>query len=276
VSALVAVRFPDLAGAPVSRLGAGCDHELFLVGDEWIFRFPKRAERVAWLRREIQVVAIAAEALGDRVPRFERIAEPSAPFPYPFVGYRRLAGVGADRVTDGDRPELAADIGRVLSALHRVDPARIPAVPGGGQHASWDELRAELAAVGHLARPLLAAGLLAEAEPYLAGQFAAPARAGPRRFIHNDVCPDHVIVDPATDRLVGLRRQPGMVVPHAHPDLARRHGRPRPWRHPQAPVLGGPRLRPLTRRPALTSGADWPGRRHGGARRAGHGRWSRS
>lgn len=31
-----------------------------------------------------------------------------------------------------------------------------------------------------------------------------PAQDGPQRFIHNDVCPDHLIVNARTGRLVGL------------------------------------------------------------------------
>lgn len=55
MSALVAAQFPDLAGQPISRLGAGWDHELFCAGRQWIFRFPRRAERVPWLVREIEI-----------------------------------------------------------------------------------------------------------------------------------------------------------------------------------------------------------------------------
>jgi hypothetical protein len=31
-----------------------------------------------------------------------------------------------------------------------------------------------------------------------------PAQDGPRRFIHNVICPDHVLVDRQTGRLSGL------------------------------------------------------------------------
>ena len=55
-----------------------------------------------------------------------------------------------------------------------------------------------------MARPLLPPALLVLAEPYLAGQVPEPIQDGPRRFIHNDICPHHLIVDPGTGRLVGL------------------------------------------------------------------------
>jgi aminoglycoside phosphotransferase (APT) family kinase protein len=204
VSAVVAAQFPELAEAPVRRFGAGWDNELYSVGADWIFRLPKRAERLPWLKREIEVMAIVGVALGSAAPRFEYVGAPSEEFPYPFVGYRRLAGVGADMSGVTDLAGLAADIGRLLSELHRVDTGQIPATPGGWEKEPWSDLLEELTAQADVVRPLLAADLLAKAEPYLAGEVTEPAQDGPRRFIHNDICPDHLLVDPATGRLSGL------------------------------------------------------------------------
>lgn len=204
VSAVVAAQFPDLAGAPVRLFGAGWDNELYSVGPEWIFRFPKRAERVPWLRREIQIMAVAGSALGPAIPRFERSGTGSDLFPYPFVGYRRLAGIGADESPVTDLASLAADIGGLLSVLHRLDASEIPATPDAWEREPWSDLRADLAEQADLIRPLLAPDLLARARPYLAGEVAEPPQDGPCRFIHNDICPDHLLVDPATGRLTGL------------------------------------------------------------------------
>jgi len=74
----------------------------------------------------------------------------------------------------------------------------------GWEHEPWGELRTELTAVADRVRPLLGPALRSRAEPYLAGRVAEPPQDGPRRFIHNDICPDHLIVDPGTGRLVGL------------------------------------------------------------------------
>jgi aminoglycoside phosphotransferase (APT) family kinase protein len=207
VSGLIAVQFPDLADRAVTRYGAGWDNQLFRVGDEWIFRFPRRAERVPWLVREIEIMAIAAETMAPAIPAFERFGVPSDAFPYPFVGYRPVPGVGADEAGESGpagHSSLAADIGALLSRLHRIDPFRVPPTPDGWEREPWAVLRAELAAVADLARPLLGPDLLPRAKPYLAGQVREPPQDGPLRFIHNDICPDHVIVDPDTGRLNGL------------------------------------------------------------------------
>lgn len=204
VSELIADQFPDFAGCEVSRFGAGDDHWLFSVGNEWVARFPQRAERVPWLVREIEIISIASEELASSIPRFERVGEPTERFPYPFVFYRKLQGVSADQTPVQNLPGLAKDLGRLLGKLHRIDPLRIPPTPTGWEGHSWELLRTELVAVADVARPRLSTALLIHAEKYLAGQMPAPIQDGPRRFIHNDICPDHLIVDPNTGRLVGL------------------------------------------------------------------------
>jgi len=204
VTLLVAEQFPGLAGGAVRWLGARWDNELFAVGSEWILRFPKRSERVAWLLREVEIMTVVGEAMGALVPRFDFIGEPSGRFPYPFVGYRRIPGVGADQAHFAYTGGLAEEIGRVLSCLHGVDPARIPGTPKSPEGEAWRSARERLISVAGSVRPLLGNDLLEKAEPYLAGAIPEPAREGPRRFIHNDICPDHLLVDPDTGHLTGL------------------------------------------------------------------------
>jgi aminoglycoside phosphotransferase (APT) family kinase protein len=218
VSRLVADQFPELAGEVVRPLGAGWDNDVYSVGRHWAFRFPKRSERVPWLEREIQVVAVVGESLGSMVPRFHWFGQPSDAFPFPFVGYRQLPGVGADE-TDVAEPGLARDLGRLLSRLHQVDTSRIPPLParrdggsrdggsrdgGSWDRGSWGEIAASLTAQADVVRPLLPGDVLGRAEPYLAGQVAVPQPDGPARFIHNDICADHVLLNRDTGRLSGL------------------------------------------------------------------------
>jgi len=204
VARLIAHQFPDLAGSEVRPLGAGWDNELFTVGVEWIFRFPKRAERVPWLVREIELMAIVSETVGSMAPRFGRFGVPSPMFPYPFVAYRRLPGVGADEADACDLAVLAADIAGLLSRLHRIDPERVPGPPVEWESERWRRLGTDLAMQAAAVRPLLRPDLLGVAEPYLSGVVPAPLEDGPRRFIHNDICADHLLVDRHTGRLSGL------------------------------------------------------------------------
>ncbi|MGI8577953.1 MAG: hypothetical protein ACR2KG_08555 [Nocardioidaceae bacterium] len=80
VARLVAEQFPDANAAKVRRLGAGWDHELFLVDDEWVFRFPKRPARIPWLIREIAIMHHVGPTLADLVPRFDHLGQLAARF----------------------------------------------------------------------------------------------------------------------------------------------------------------------------------------------------
>lgn len=203
VARLIADQFPDSSQHAVELLGIGWDNELYSVDDQWVFRFPRRAECVPWLTREIQIMAIVSEEFGAMVPRFERLGQPSMSFPYPFVGYRYLAGVGVDQAGCVDLDTLARDIASLLTRVHRIDLGAIPPTPAGWEQERWADLGGELAAVADTVRPLLGEDLRVRAEPYLVGAVPAPDQRGPRRFVHNDICPDHLLVD-GHGRLAGL------------------------------------------------------------------------
>lgn len=204
VTNLIAEQFPSIRADGVRALGSGWDNDVYLVDGDWIFRFPRRAEGVPWLRREIEIMPYVVEKLGSLVPHLEWLGRPSSAFPYPFVGYRRLAGVGADQAALNDLRPLAMDLGHALSRLHEIDPGLIPPTPAGWESQSWSRTADRLMAVAHVVRPLLEGPLRERAEPYLTGRVPPPAQDGPGRFVHNDICADHVLVDPPTGRLTGI------------------------------------------------------------------------
>ncbi len=85
-----------------------------------------------------------------------------------------------------------------------MDTGQVPPTPGCSAAEPLGERWKELAEVAPAARALLGPQLRELAEPYLSGLVAVPESVGTLRFIHHDICPDHLIVDPATGRLAGL------------------------------------------------------------------------
>lgn len=65
---LIARRFPELRGAPVERLASGWDNTVFLVGGDWVFRFPRRQMAIPGVEREIAVLPVLAPRLPLPVP----------------------------------------------------------------------------------------------------------------------------------------------------------------------------------------------------------------
>ena len=98
----------------VVEIDEGYDFEVAIVDDEWVFRFPRRANVIEALEAEIVFLPRLAAALPVAVPRFEHIShEP------PFVTYGLIRG----------KPLVDEDPGGVrafLSALHGFDAAGLP------------------------------------------------------------------------------------------------------------------------------------------------------
>lgn len=125
---LVAEQFPELAGQPVAPLGTGWDNTVYLVGHEWVFRFPRRAVALPLLAHETAVLPRLAGRLPLPVPFPELLGVPSAGLGWPFWGARLVPGTElADTgLPDGQRFRAAADLGGFLRVLH--DPALVSAV----------------------------------------------------------------------------------------------------------------------------------------------------
>lgn len=49
---LIGRQFPQLSSKQVKRLGWGWDNTVFLIGDEYVFRFPRRTIAVGSIRME--------------------------------------------------------------------------------------------------------------------------------------------------------------------------------------------------------------------------------
>lgn len=198
-AALVAARFPDLAGHPVEPLAAGWDNTVYRVG-EWVLRFPRRAVAVPGLIREAEILPRLAPRLPLPVPVPELADAPAAGHPWPCWRARLLPGrePAEAGLPDRDRGPAAAALGGFLRTLHDpalaaefadlpVDPLR-RADPGVRAPMARACLH-RLAARGHPADPA-AERLLA------AGERLGPP-AGPVVLSHGDLHVRHLLVDPA-------------------------------------------------------------------------------
>jgi len=168
----------------VVEIDDGFDFEVAIVDEEWVFRFPRRANVAEALEIESAILPGLAAALPVAVPRFEHISrEP------PFVAYRLIRGdplVGED--PDGVRA--------FLDALHGVDPEGLPV-----ERPDWrGRIREQCARFERDVLPLLgpadrprALGLFAEVETLTGFE---PV------LIHNDLSAPHLLVHEG--RLAGV------------------------------------------------------------------------
>ena len=120
VRALLREQFPQLSADSARLVGQGFDNSVWVVDEDWAFRFPHRAVAVQLVERELAVLPPLAPLLPYPIPVPALVGTESELFPRPFFGHRLLAGVEPveARLTDAERARVGRDLGRFLRALH--------------------------------------------------------------------------------------------------------------------------------------------------------------
>jgi aminoglycoside phosphotransferase (APT) family kinase protein len=209
VARVLREQFPAHAPHAVRYLGAGWDHVAYELNATWIVRMPMRASVAARVPIELAVLELARVALPLALPVIELRGAPSALYPYPFSGYRKLPGVIAE-----DAPlerwctrDNARVLGAALGALHgiAIERARAAGVldASAAEHGCADRAERVLqaqprlqAALGHQRARRCAAFL--EQRPLIA------AGAGARVLRHDDLHLEHVLLDAGMQRVTGI------------------------------------------------------------------------
>jgi aminoglycoside phosphotransferase (APT) family kinase protein len=212
-SALIAQQFPALAERPVEPFGEGWDNAAFLIGGEYVFRFPRRAVAVALIETEARVLPAIASKLPLPIPIPRFMGRPGAAYPWPFAGYDVLRGdaLSAVRLDDGEFERLASECGTFLRALHTIDAASLPP-PGldSDRIGRLDHARRRPKVAERLAE-LKTAGLLEEIAPFVE-LLESVAPEGPRSgrlgVVHGNLYSRHILV--LVDS-VGARSAAGII-----------------------------------------------------------------
>ncbi|GAA3443914.1 aminoglycoside phosphotransferase family protein [Planomonospora venezuelensis] len=183
---------PDLADRPV-RLGArGWDNQLWRLGDDLAVRLPWATRSAdALLRKEHAWLPVLAPRLPLPVPVPQRLGEPSALFPRPWIVTTWVPGEPADQAPVTRAAEAADVLAAFLTALHRPAPDRAPTGRDrGGPLADYSEgFARQLASATEL-------GLVADPDAVRAvwdDAVAAPGWAGPALWLHGDLHPANVL-----------------------------------------------------------------------------------
>jgi aminoglycoside phosphotransferase (APT) family kinase protein len=192
---LIREQFSDVALRSISLLGEGWDNTVWLVDDEWVFRFPRRANVLSGIENELRVLPRIAPLLPLPIPVPELVGEPSSAFPWPFYGCQLLPGreLADAELDDASLTRLARPLAEFLRTLHAlqvdvdlpVDPvARAEMtrrVPRARQYL------AEVESLGLWRRPPAVDALLEEAEAL------PPPHA--TAICHGDLHLRHLLVD---------------------------------------------------------------------------------
>jgi aminoglycoside phosphotransferase (APT) family kinase protein len=203
VRRLIAAHLPDVGGAQAVRIGSGSDHVAYLVDERLIVRIAKEPDagrRAAQVEHEARLLAALAALSPLPVPQPTTVAARDG-----LLAYPRLPGIVLLDVPHGRRapptPGIAAQLGRLLGALHAAAPEAIAGlvVRDDTPPRAWlDEAAAHYATViDAIPRPH---------RPAIERFLGAPALAPPARlaFSHNDLDIEHVLVDTRTWTVSGI------------------------------------------------------------------------
>ncbi|MGH3110269.1 MAG: phosphotransferase [Gaiellaceae bacterium] len=201
VRGVLAEQFPELDAASARPLAEGWDNSVWVVEEQWAFRFPRRAIAIPGVEREIAFLSRIAERVPVRIPVPVFVGRPSERYRWPFFGCALLPGnEPADlALSDEERVRLGRELGSMLRVLHApgtrhaADPhSALPVDPVGRTTPERVVLareqlrRLEALRLWHGAGAV--SGILEEA-----GRLPPPS--GPYVLAHGDLHARHVLVD---------------------------------------------------------------------------------
>jgi aminoglycoside phosphotransferase (APT) family kinase protein len=207
VTRAITAQFPNVDASELRFLGSGWEFDAWLSRDGWVFRFPRRAEAEGLFEPERRVHDLVRPALpsGVVIPCVELVGAPGMDFPYRFAAHRFIPGIPADEVDSVHFPAIARDLGDFLGALHAI-PARAARAAGVREPESdeegeraWYETAFDVLSASSGRDPVVD-----EAVRWARQVGEIPRYRGPLSLIHQDLSPEHVLVDASSGRLAGI------------------------------------------------------------------------
>ena len=86
VRALLRAQFPELDASSARLVGEGWDNAVWLVEEQWAFRFPRRQIAIPGVERELAVLPRLAPLLPVPIPEPRFVGTPTDRFRWPFFG----------------------------------------------------------------------------------------------------------------------------------------------------------------------------------------------
>lgn len=147
---LIGRSFPELRGRPIRPLAEGWDNTVFIVGEDLVFRFPRRAMALPGVRREIAVLPVIAPIVPLTIPAPVYIGmDDHLDDPWPFFGARLVPGreLALAALSGAARVPAAEAAGAFLRKLHAPETlaatkaATGEPLPHDPMHRAWPRSR---------------------------------------------------------------------------------------------------------------------------------------
>jgi aminoglycoside phosphotransferase (APT) family kinase protein len=124
---------PDLADRPLELGARGWANQLWRLGDDLAVRLPWQTDTAdAQLLKEHTWLPVLAPLLPLPVPVPQRLGQPSARYPHPWIVTTWVPGTPADRAPATSSNPAADALAAFLTAMHRPAPVEAPEGRGRG------------------------------------------------------------------------------------------------------------------------------------------------
>lgn len=197
---IVCAHFPGFAEETPGFLGRGWDNYCILYPSGTAFRLPTRTMGAHAMVCETVVLPQLVGRLSLPIPEPTHFGCPTEVYPYPFMGYRPVAGVCADQVSLSPDEEFAAAnaLGAFLRGLHALPVQDIDGLPldtlgKADPERLMQKIASRIASLEHLPPQDFEAVMQALEPCRRLAEWAIPS---PRRVpIHGDLYPRHVMIE---------------------------------------------------------------------------------
>lgn len=192
--------FPDIHWSSYKYIDDGWDHEILILDQDLVFRFPNNKEYLKLLENEIKVLKQLTPIVSIKIPNYIYIAPD-----YSFAGYQIVPGTPLlkelfNRLSPSDRNKVAEQLASFLSTIHTLEEQGrdLSSVAKSDMPETQQHLREQ--AERHLK------GVLDKNEYVIVQEILDDVdmllkKELPRAFIHGDVYHNHLLWDEATSQL---------------------------------------------------------------------------
>lgn len=115
---MIEKQFPQLKPVKATVLGEGFDNSVFLINNEYVFRFPRREIAAELIRTENRILPVISPNLPIATPNPIFHGAPEDDYPWEFGGYKSLEGMTPTKLTAEQRLKSAKPLAEFLKALH--------------------------------------------------------------------------------------------------------------------------------------------------------------
>jgi aminoglycoside phosphotransferase (APT) family kinase protein len=194
------VEFPDLTWKTYTHVTDGWDHEVIILDDRLVFRFPNDNQYATLLKTEVEVLSKLQSIVQSNIPNYSYIAKDCSFAGYPIVPGEILTKANFDKLNENTVHIMARQMASLLSSLHTAQDKKLNLKDVPLSYMPKDQIE-----IRELASKYLPTTLSSEdyqkVQVILADVDDILVTPGPISFIHGDVYSNHLLWDDRAQKL---------------------------------------------------------------------------